>query len=187
MKFAKPHMTLAFSSAAVVATVASVAPSDASAFPYQDPWWTPNVVTGLPPVLYPAGWYGAGFGAFYGAPAVRPGIIYLCRASGFYGSPWMLHFGHVYGGACHYPWAGRGYSTGAFDYLAGGFAFGWYRSGYHEWSAPAQEDALGLSQVCRAEVNAGAVTGQIVDGNCHVAFEGVEVIRSDYEILKRAE
>lgn len=173
--------------AATTAVAGTLAPSGADAFPYRDPWWTPNVVTVLPPALYPAGWYGAGFGAYYGAPAVGPGVLSLCRVgAGFPGAPPYL-YGHVYGGVCHYPWGGHEHSTRGFDYLAGGFAYGWIRTDSDAWSRSAREDASGLSEVCRAAVNHGAVTGRVVDGNCHVAFEGVEIIRSEFEILKRAE
>lgn len=191
-------MTLGKAVLGVAAAVAFLGAPRAHAqmITYGDPFWTPNVITGLPPALYPAGWYLPGFGAHYGIVALSPGYSYLCRTYSPFpvASGWF--YGHVYAGTCYFPWSGAEYSVRGFEILGGARNYSWYPRSSREASNAshveavassngAQESDQGLSSVCRAEVNYGKITGQLRDGNCHVAFEGVEIIRSEYEVLRR--
>lgn len=164
---------------------------------YVDPYWAPHPVTGLPPALFPAGWYGVGFGGAYGHVAPVPGVSYACRTHSPYAGVGGWHYGHVYGGMCYFPWLGAELGATRYDTLAGGAGWGWAPARPGAWdtlggNGPAgdaaernQGKAPDLDRVCRAEVNGALLTGAQRDGNCHVAFGGVEVIRGEYEVLAR--
>jgi hypothetical protein len=179
----KNHISFLAPCILVVSTLASGAL--AQTISYVDPFWAPNVITGLPPALYPAGYYFPGFGAYYGRLAYSPGYSYLCRSYAPYPGIFGWRYGHVYSGACHFPYGGQEYSVFGFDYLTGARAYSWHARGALEGAT--HEAADGLVGVCRAEVNYGKVTGELRDGNCHVAFEGLEIIRSDFDVLTRDE
>jgi hypothetical protein len=144
------------------------------------PWWQPNVITGLPPAIYPSlfvsGFYAPGFGSIYGFPTYLYRPSYLCRSSG-YSSHWQ--YGHVYNGTCYVGFNGIEENTHSFSYLAGGSHLYWGRS----WSMFASSGTRRFEQVCRAEVGGSVVTGTLEDQNCVVAFEGAQVISPEFEVL----
>ncbi len=191
-------MTLQSNVLAGIAAVAFLAAPKARAqfINHSDPFWTPNVITGLPPALFPAGWHLPGFGAYYGLVALSPGRSYLCRTNSPYSSTSGWSYGHVYADHCYFAWGGVEHSATGFEMLAGAKSYSWHtRDSYEAFahSAPtttedaqmAEEADHGISRVCRAEVNQGNITGQLREGNCHIAFEGLEIIRPEYEVLRR--
>jgi hypothetical protein len=111
-------------------------------------------------------------------------MLYVCRASHQGG----VHPGKVVGGHCNFGWMGRELAARQYEVAVAA-------PGSHGWTAPgaAASPVVGGQEagrpllVCRAEhktfASHGRHSGRVVDGNCHIGYDGREIVHADYEVL----
>lgn len=107
--------------------------------------------------------------------------LYICQASYRHG----LHPGKIVDEYCHITYAGRDIPQTTFRILVGK-GLHWVRnypgevltgrvSGGHEHGSPLF--------ICQARMGKSMYPGKIVDGACHIGFDGREIEKRDYRVL----
>lgn len=141
--------------------------------------------------FYPGSYYHNsynGYGGYNNYYTSQP--TYVCRYNSLLGTI----IGWVFGGRCHYGYSGREHTSNSFGWLTGVNRYSWsrphtgYYGGYNPWAFPTNSDTSASTEavtttVCRAEVNGASMVGHVVDTNCHIGFQGLEFVESDFEVL----
>jgi uncharacterized caspase-like protein len=95
-----------------------------------------------------------------------------------------IHPGRVIGDACHISWGGREYVLPTFEvgHETGGPGRWGPRGGFRPLIIGHEAGGKPLL-LCRTVVGAeGMLPGKVVDGDCDVGFNGVEVVRHEFEV-----
>lgn len=169
---------------------------------YWQPW---NPVIGAPRFINPPG--NLVIGGWWSSPDYGRSDIRICRLSDNLGR-WS--YGGFDRGSCHYysHTSGRGHVVGiGFDLLGGDFQPRWipYNTPHHREVTTSSHSAFSLGKVhpdagqqtppqqaemeslCRIVQADGAFIGTRMDGACYTAWQGLELISAEFEILDLAE
>ena len=182
---------------AMLCSAAAALVTDAQAQPmYWQPWSSPGFIN-PPGSLVVGGWWNS---PDFGRTDLR-----ICRLSDNLGR-WS--YGGFYSGSCNYysrP-LGRGHVVSiGFDLLGGDSHPRWISSNHrnhrnwnllegqtngetygHPSQIPSQQVTAQQGEIeslCRIVQGDGAYIGTIIDGSCFAAWQGLELISADYEIV----
>ena len=109
---------------------------------------------------------------------------YLCRSSYLGG----FHFGWTIGNGCHFGYFGNYFFRPSFHIYHGLHHFYWTVPEFGGLYSYVNRDLPdGLGTVCRSSLNGNVITGHIEGTNCHIAYDGIEVILPEFEVLESLE
>lgn len=172
---------------------------------YWQPW---SPIIGAPPFINPPG--NLVIGGWWNAPDYGRADIRICRLSDNLGR-WS--YGGFYDGSCNYYShnLGRGHSVSiGFDLLGGLYEPRWVPSTHRNHrllNLPAETRSLEMDgsktdptlnqqtqfqddemkQLCRIVQGDGAFVGTLAEETCYTAWQGLELISADYEVLNLEE
>lgn len=193
----EPEMKLTkakfLASSLLLGTVAAPVLSATAQPMYWQPW-TPHIPSpgfiNPPPSIIIGGWWNS--------PAYGRSDIRICRLSDNLG---RWNYGSFHLGSCHYYSSslGRGHSIGiGFDLLGGDLPPRWISSNHRHRDAvlhPEGNPAIiagqqqitaqqgELESLCRIVQANGAFVGTLMDESCFAAWQGLEIISADFEVI----